>query len=113
MSDIAPADIVPLSVDCGPSGCFYDGQHRRGAAEKAKSAMIGGNMLVVVGPGAEEVAQFVVSSADPSRRSRAFEAAHGPVAALDAAVILFDQVVHVLAGPVSTLLPNSVRIARG
>jgi DDE domain len=100
MSDINPADIILLSVNCGPSGRFHDGQHRRGAAERAKSAMIGGNMLVVAGPGTEEVAQLVVSSAEPSRRSRALEAVHGSVSALDAAMILLDSVVHVLAGPV-------------
>src|SRR3954463_5702612 len=72
-------------------------------------------MLVGAGPGAEEVAQLVVSSAEPSRRSRALEPAHGPVSALDAPVILLDPIVHVLAGPVSNPLaqlgPDRARIA--
>src|SRR5215203_1256397 len=52
---------------CGdvPSRGFQDGQHRHGAAEELESAAIGGNVLVVAGARAEEVAEFVVSSAEP------------------------------------------------
>src|SRR5829696_3732625 len=52
---------------CGdvPSRGFQDGQHGHGAAEELESAAIGGNMLVMAGARAEEVAEFVVSSAEP------------------------------------------------
>jgi hypothetical protein len=60
-------------------------------------------MLVLAGPGSEEVAQLIMSSTEPSRRSRALEPAHRPVSALDAAVILLDPVIHVLTGPVPNL----------
>ena len=75
--------------------------------------MIGGNVLIVTRPGSEEVAQLIIASTEPSRRSRALEPAHGPVSALDAAVVLLDPIVHVSAGSASNPLPNSVRIARG
>ena len=84
MSDIAPAGIIRSSSTEARSVYFHDGQHRRGSAEKTKSAMIGGNMLAVAGSEAKEVAQLIVPSAEPSRRARALEAAHGSVSALDA-----------------------------
>jgi hypothetical protein len=57
------------SRTCGdvPSRGFQDGQHRHGAAEELESAAIGGNVLVVAGVRAEEVAQFIVSPAEPGR----------------------------------------------
>src|SRR3954468_1768515 len=83
-----------------PSRGFQDGQHRHGAAEELESAAIGGNVLMVTGARAEEVAQFIVSPAEPGGRSGALEAPHGPVAAFDAAVILLEPVVQIATGPV-------------
>src|SRR4051812_16887685 len=59
------------SRTCGdvPSRGFQDGQHRHGAAEELESAAIGGNGLVVAGVRAEEVAQFIISPAEPGGRS--------------------------------------------
>ena len=54
---------------------------------------IGGNMLVVAGAGAEEVAKLVIASAEALRRGEALEAAHTSDAAFDAAVILFQAIV--------------------
>src|ERR1051325_5175792 len=61
-------------------------------------------MLMVAGAEAEKVAQLIVSPAEPGRRSGAFEPAHGPVAAFDAAVVLLQPVVQVGAGPVPHIL---------
>src|SRR5215203_1427232 len=83
---------------------FQDGQHRHGAAEELESAAIGGNVLMVAGARAEEVAQFIVSPAEPGGRSGALEAPHGPVSAFDAAVILLQPVIQVCTGPVSHTL---------
>src|SRR4051812_8095565 len=55
---------------------------------------------MVAGAGAEEVAQFIVSPAEPGGRSWALEAPHGPISAFDAAVILLQPVIQVGAGPV-------------
>ncbi len=56
------------SRTCGdvPSRGFQDGQHRHGAAEELESAAIGGNVLVVAGARAEEVAQVIVCATEPS-----------------------------------------------
>src|SRR3954451_4820770 len=81
-----------------PSRGFQDGQHRHGAAEELEPAAIGGNVLVVAGVRAEEVAEFIVCATEPGGRSRAFEAPHGPVAAFDAPMILLQPVVQVGTG---------------
>jgi hypothetical protein len=54
---------------CGdiPSRGFQDGQHRHTPPEKEESAAVGGNMLVMAGARAEEVAQFIVGATEPSR----------------------------------------------
>jgi hypothetical protein len=44
---------------------LQDGQHGRGPPEVEQSAAIGGYVLVVAGARAEEVAQFIVSPAEP------------------------------------------------
>jgi HTH-like domain len=44
---------------------LQNGQHGRGPPEVEQSAAIGGNMLMVAGARAEEVAQFIVSPAEP------------------------------------------------
>src|SRR3954470_15134801 len=56
------------SRTCGdvPLRGFQDGQHRHATAEELESAAIGGNGLVVAGVGAEDVAQCIVSPAEPS-----------------------------------------------
>src|SRR5215207_7782935 len=55
------------SRTCGnvPSCGFQDGQHGRGPPEVEQSAAIGGHMLMGAGARAEEVAQFIVSPAEP------------------------------------------------
>ena len=64
----ARAKQYRLSWDeANPGSCgLQDGQHGHAAAEELESAAIGGNMLMVAGARAEEVAQFIVSAAEPS-----------------------------------------------
>src|SRR5215204_1166566 len=79
--------------EANPGSCgLQDGQHGHTPPEVEQSAAIGGNVLVVARVRAEEVAQFIVGPAEPSRRSRAFEAPHGSIAAFDAAVVLLQPV---------------------
>ena len=87
----------------GPSGCFEDGQHRRGPAEQEQPTAVGGDVLVVAGAGSEEIAEFVVSPAEPGRRSGALETPHRSGAAFDAPMVLLQSVVQVAAGPVPYL----------
>src|SRR4051794_30190616 len=96
-----------------PSRGFQDDQHGRGPPEVEQSLASGGNGLVVAGARAEEIAQFIVSPAEPSRRSRALEAPHGPVSAFYAAVVLLQPVIQVGTGPVPHTLASVVRMARG
>src|SRR5512144_996210 len=48
----------------------------------------------------ETVAHLVVGAAEPLRRRHALEAAPRPVSALDAAMILLEMIVEIMAGPV-------------
>src|SRR4051812_41701456 len=80
--------------ETNPGSCgLQDGQHGHTPPEVEQSAAIGENMLMVAGAEAEEVAQFIVSPAEPGGRSRAFEAPHGSIAAFDAPVVLLQPVV--------------------
>ena len=52
--------------EANPGSCgLQDGQHGHTPPEVEQSAAIGGNMLMVAGAEAEEVAQFIVSPAEP------------------------------------------------
>jgi hypothetical protein len=57
-------------------------------------------MLVVTGAGTQEVAEFIMLSAEAIRRVMSHETAHTSDASLDAAVILFEPIVQVGARPV-------------
>src|SRR3954471_6321320 len=64
-----------------------------------KQAMaVGGDVLIVAGAGAEEVAEFVVAPTEALGRGEALEAAHTSDAAFDAAMILFQAIVFVATG---------------
>ena len=74
---------------CGPE----DTRHGHGPAEEEQSAAVGGDRLVVAGAKAEEVAELIMTAAEPTGRSWALEAAHRAVSAFDAAVILLDGLI--------------------
>jgi len=48
------------------SSGFQEAQHGHGSPDKEQPAAIGGDMLVTAGAKAEEVAQLIVASAEPS-----------------------------------------------
>src|SRR3954470_20010829 len=53
-------------LKANPGSCgLQDGQHGHTPPEVEESAAIGGNMLMGAGAEAEEVAQFIVSPAEP------------------------------------------------
>src|SRR5688500_1320767 len=76
----------------GWSSGFQDAQYGHGSPEEKQPAAIGGDMLVTAGAEAEKIAELVVAAAEPGGRSGALETPHGPVAALETAVILFQPV---------------------
>ena len=67
-------------------------------------------MLVVTGAGTQEVAEFIMLSAEAIRTVMILETAHPSDASLDAAVILFEPIVEVGArlvpDPPAQGLPN-------
>jgi hypothetical protein len=68
-------------------------KHCEGAAgttEVKQATAAGRDVLIVVGSGAEEVAEFVVASTEALRRGEALEPAHTSDAAFDAAVVMLD-----------------------
>src|SRR5271157_1121233 len=107
--------FVPATSDDVRLRRLQSGQHGHGSAEEERSAAAGGNVLVGAGAEAKKVAKFIVSRAEPGGRSGTFETTHGPVPAFDAAVILFQPVVEVAAGPVPNILaefgPDSAWVA--
>ena len=50
--------------------------------------------------GAQEVPEFIMTSAEASRRGNGTEATHWPISALDPSMILLDAVVEILVVPV-------------
>jgi hypothetical protein len=83
---------------------FQNGQDGHGAAEELESAVRGGNVLGVAGARTEVVAHFVIAATEPRGRPGALEAAHRPVSAFQASMILFQSVVPVAAGAVAHFL---------
>jgi hypothetical protein len=59
------------------------------------------NVLVETGSAAEEVAEFIVLSAEPVGRAVLLEAAHTSDPSLDPAMVLFKSVIQINARPVA------------
>src|SRR3712207_1332628 len=77
-----------------------NGERAAGTAEVKQATPLGGDGLVVASAGAEEVAELVIASAEPFRRSEALEAPHASCSTFHAAVVLLGPIVSVGAGPV-------------
>ena len=60
--------------------------------EVKQATAVGGDMLIVAGAGAKEVAEFVVAPTEALGGGEAPEAAHASDAAFDAPVVLFKAV---------------------
>jgi hypothetical protein len=82
--------------------CSEDGKRSGSTTEIKQATAVGGDVLVVVGLEAEEVAEFVIASTEPLRCIKAFEAAHTSDAAFHAAMILFQSIVLVSTGPMDS-----------
>ena len=79
------------------SGCLQHIQNSGGPAKEAESEAGSGDWLTGTIVGSEEVAEFIEGSAEEARRSWALEPAHRAVAAFNAAMILLQSVVEILA----------------
>ena len=69
--------------------------------EKASASAGCRNVLVLTGPAAEEVAEFIILSAKSVCRLMLLEAAHTSDASFDPAMVLFKSIVQVDARPVT------------
>jgi hypothetical protein len=65
------------------------------------------NVLVVTGSAAEEVAEFIVFSAEPVGRAMLLEATHTSDASLDPAMVLFKSIIQLDARPVVDVAAQS------
>ena len=77
---------------------------------KAEAAEGSRDDLVVTASGAEEFAEFAVLSVEASGGIMALEAAHASDPAPDAAMVLFEAVVHVGAGAVPDRLAQHAAV---
>jgi hypothetical protein len=64
-----------------------DGEHSCGTTKVMQVTAAGGDVLVVAGLKAKEVAEFIVASAEPLRCIEALEAAHTSDPSFDAPVV--------------------------
>lgn len=94
-------------------GRFRDGQHGHGPAQEEHPAMQGGDVRVATGTRTKVVAEFIVTSTKSGGPSGALETPHGPVAAFQAPMVLFQPVIEIAAGAVAHALPSPVGMARG
>ena len=69
--------------------------------EEATAPMGCWNVLVVTGSAAEEVAEFIVLSAEPVGRVMLLEAAHTSDPSFDPAMVLFKSIIQVDIRPVT------------
>jgi hypothetical protein len=81
--------------------------------KEVEPAAVGGDWLIGSGAGTEKVTQLVVGATESARRSWAPEPTHRNEAAFDAALILLQSVIEILAVAMPHTWPKVVRIARG
>jgi hypothetical protein len=74
-----------------------------GVMEKATASAGCWNVLVMTGSATEEVAEFIVLSAEPVCRIMRLEAAHTSDPSLDSAMVLFKSIIQVDVRPVADL----------
>jgi hypothetical protein len=97
LSALVPASIVDgIEIEISSGGVQHT-QNRGGAAKEVEPSVFGGDLLIGSGAGTDEVTQFVVGATEVSSRSGALEPTHRTVSAFDAAMILLQSVVEILA----------------
>ena len=73
--------------------CFENSEHTVGTTQVKQATAAGGDVLVVAGAGAEEVAELVVASKEALRGCEALEPAHTSRAPFHAPVVLLKPIV--------------------
>jgi hypothetical protein len=80
---------------------LHDANRNASMVEEATASAGGGNVLIVMGATAEEVAEFFVLSAEPVCRVMLLEAAHTSDPSFDPAMVLFQSIVQVHVRPLA------------
>ena len=80
---------------------LHDAHRGAGVVEKATTSASCWNVLAVTGSTAEEVAEFIVLSAETVGRAVLLEAAHTSDASFDTAMVLFKPIIQVDVRPVA------------
>jgi hypothetical protein len=75
--------------------------------EKATASAVCWNVLVVTGSAAEEVAEFIVLTAESVCRVMLLEAAHTSDPSFDPAMVLFEAIIQVDARSVADVAAQS------
>jgi hypothetical protein len=70
------------------------------STELAKTAAVCGDVLIGERAGKEEIAEFIVSSTKSTGRGDTPETTHASYSSLDTAMILFQSIIQIHAGPV-------------
>jgi hypothetical protein len=73
---------------------LHDAHRYAGVLEKVTASADCWNVLVVTGPAAEEVAEFIILSAESVCRRMLLESAHTSDASFDPAMVLFKSIVQ-------------------
>src|SRR3954471_21605620 len=71
--------------------CFENSEHTAGTTQVKQATAAGGDVLVVAGAGAEEVAELVIASTEALRGCEALEPAHTSRAPFHAPVVLLQS----------------------
>ena len=80
---------------------LHDAHRDASVVEKATASAACGNVLVVTGSAAKEVAEFIVLSAETIGHALLLEAAHTSDASFDTAMVLFKPIIQVDVRPVA------------
>ena len=82
------------------SGLRHDAEREKPMAKETPATGADRRLVAIAGTEVKEIPEFVVTPAKAVRRGGVTEPAHRPISALDPAMILFDPIVEILAGPV-------------
>ena len=101
---LVPSEFAPMTgwgdFRLFGSGCCHDTERDEAVVEETPATGAGWSLLAMVSAEVKEIPEFVVTPAKAIRRGGVTEPTHRTISALDPAVILFDSIVEILAGPV-------------
>jgi hypothetical protein len=99
-----PSEFAPMTgwgdFRAAGSGRCHDTEREKPMAKETSATGAGRCFLAIADTEVKEIPEFVVTSAEAIRRGGVTEPTHRTISALDPAMILFNSVIEILAGPV-------------